>query len=133
MNANVDTYMSPEHGWTCFHCGETFMVPAMARAHFGATPDAIPGCLMRLSKEERPLLRMVRSLEADLLRLRTSAEDGFYAEYHARLEADIRHTAPAFKNCRTLRDVFNLYDSMEGRALAAEERIAAASREGGGA
>jgi len=34
----------PEHGWTCFHCGETFMKPGLARRHFGVHPDILPAC-----------------------------------------------------------------------------------------
>lgn len=28
-------YLKPEHGWTCFHCGETFTTPGSARDHWG--------------------------------------------------------------------------------------------------
>jgi len=41
--------------------------------------------------------------------------------YQAHLQSDIRGYQP-FRECRTLQDVFNVFDSMEGRALAAEER-----------
>lgn len=34
------TYTAPEHGWTCFHCGETFKTPDAARLHFGQAPSA---------------------------------------------------------------------------------------------
>lgn len=40
------TYTPPEHGWTCFHCGETFKTPGAARLHFGelpATAATMPG------------------------------------------------------------------------------------------
>ena len=58
-----DTYESPAHGWTCFHCGETFHVPAQAALHFGA-PNAKPGCEMRIAKgEERSLLYALRMAE----------------------------------------------------------------------
>lgn len=30
-----DTYPAPAHGWTCFHCGETFTSIAKARDHTG--------------------------------------------------------------------------------------------------
>lgn len=61
-----DTYMPPEHGWTCFHCGETFMHANMARNHFGASIDAEPGCILRMQPGEQPLLRKVRGLEHQL-------------------------------------------------------------------
>lgn len=127
--AEPDTYMPPEHGWTCFHCGDTFTCEKTARTHFGATPDAVPGCLLRMQEGDRPMLRLVRSLEADVAKLRAEAEDDYSQRYYSRVESDIRGTAPAFKECRTLRDVFNLFDSMEGRALAAEEQISLGSPE----
>ncbi|MEE8059407.1 MAG: hypothetical protein V3T17_16460 [Pseudomonadales bacterium] len=34
------TYKFPAHGWTCFHCGETFTAVGAARDHFGADPMA---------------------------------------------------------------------------------------------
>lgn len=39
------TYTPPAHGWTCFHCGETFKTPGTARLHFGETTAAseMPG------------------------------------------------------------------------------------------
>jgi len=66
----VGTYKAPAHGWTCFHCGETFTHENVARAHFGATPDAGPGCLLRMQPGERPLLRRIRYLEKELSKLR---------------------------------------------------------------
>lgn len=34
----------PPHGWTCFHCGETFKTLGGARLHFGKTPDQAAAC-----------------------------------------------------------------------------------------
>lgn len=58
-----DTYISPEQGWTCFHCGETFKHSVHARIHFGETPAAKPGCLIG---NERRLLSKIRGLERQL-------------------------------------------------------------------
>lgn len=123
----TDTYPAPKHGWTCFHCGETFP-PTLdgqvrARVHFGTTPDFAPGCIEKLNAEERSLLRRLRSAQAENDRLRAEAQDEFRQRYYSYVASDIRATAGAFRDCSTLRDVFNLYESMEGRALAAEERI----------
>jgi hypothetical protein len=58
------TYLMPTHGWTCFHCGETFTTPNAARWHFGATPDAKPGCLLKVELgNERGWLARIRELE----------------------------------------------------------------------
>ena len=59
-----DTYGKPPHGWTCFHCGETFTTTGSARDHFGARPDAEPGCMVRVSLgAERGLLMALRKAE----------------------------------------------------------------------
>ncbi len=64
---NSDTYEKPEHGWTCFHCGETFTTIGHARDHFGAKPDAVPGCIERVQLgEERGLLMSLRKVETQL-------------------------------------------------------------------
>lgn len=39
-----ETYLAPAQGWTCFHCGETFLTAGGARLHFGPTPDRRPTC-----------------------------------------------------------------------------------------
>ncbi|WP_425953312.1 hypothetical protein [Ralstonia pseudosolanacearum] len=64
-----DTYQMPAHGWTCFHCGETFKTVGSARDHFGATPTAEPGCMVRVSLgAERGLLMALREAENRLAR-----------------------------------------------------------------
>lgn len=64
-----DTYDKPEHGWTCFHCGETFHTIGGARIHFGATPAATPGCMLKVSiGAERGLLMALRDAEDRLAR-----------------------------------------------------------------
>lgn len=61
-----DTHTAPEHGWTCFHCGETFMDEGQARIHFGEDQGATPGCLMRLQPGEHGMLRKMRAMEKEL-------------------------------------------------------------------
>lgn len=59
-----ETYPMPAHGWTCFHCGETFTTPGAARLHFGVTPDKDPGCILKVGVgAERGLLSCIRKLE----------------------------------------------------------------------
>lgn len=124
-----DTYPAPVHGWTCFHCGEhfpsTFEGQRRARDHFGGTPNHEAGCIEKLNAEERSLLRRLRAYQDENNRLRAAAEDEFGERYYARLASDIKATAGVFRDCRTLRDVFNIYDNLEGRALAAEQSVAA--------
>ncbi|WP_226018650.1 hypothetical protein [Novosphingobium sp. FKTRR1] len=59
---DADHYTMPAHGWTCFHCGETFKTPGGARDHFGFDPASDPACQIKLGAE-RSLLRALRSLE----------------------------------------------------------------------
>lgn len=73
--------MSTEHGWVCYHCGEhfpgTFAGQRAAQEHFGAPPDGIPGCRLRMRTGEKSLLRRIRWLERQLseLRVRVVCED----------------------------------------------------------
>ena len=62
--------------WCCFHCGEDFKVAGLARDHFGAMPDATPGCMIRVGLGgERGLLMALRKAEAELARLRLERAD----------------------------------------------------------
>lgn len=64
-----DTYEQPEHGWTCFHCGETFKTVGSARDHFGAQQTATPGCMIKVGiGGERSLLMALRKAESALAR-----------------------------------------------------------------
>ena len=65
-----DTYPQPEHGWTCFHCGETFMHQKLAREHFGNYPSATPACQLT-PDHVREELRRYRVQEAKLEDIRT--------------------------------------------------------------
>lgn len=63
-----DTYPHPAHGWTCFHCGETFHASGLAEAHFGHHVDGEPAC--RLNRKERGLAFQLREAEQQLERYR---------------------------------------------------------------
>ena len=73
--AEGDCYPQPEHGWTCFHCGETFTTPGAARTHFGFEPSADAGCIVKLGAE-RGLLMALRKVEGEL----TEAWDAIHQE-----------------------------------------------------
>lgn len=71
-----DTYTMPAHGWTCFHCGETFTTPGAARHHFGRTPDKKPGCVIKVELGgERGLLAALRKAEDELAQYRADDSD----------------------------------------------------------
>ncbi len=61
----------PPHGWTCFHCGETFTTIGGAQDHFGADPDSVPGCILKVQfGGERGMLQTMRRIEVGLTILR---------------------------------------------------------------
>jgi hypothetical protein len=115
--------------WRCFHCDEVFTTKAEARDHFG--PDAgfhfgqeSPACIEKLTAGEKALVVEVREARAEAGR--TAAENDLLGQQLAGFEASLRQR---FNGAASVHDAFNLYDSMEGRALAAEvevERLTAA-------
>lgn len=79
-------------GWQCFHCGEILTTVGGAVDHFGATPDAQPGCMVRVSVgAERGLLMALRRAEqaaTDLRALLREARNFVMGEYLlARIDA----------------------------------------------
>jgi len=91
---NQDTYEAPAHGWTCFHCGETFTTPGSARDHFGYTQFADPGCIIdRVAVEEggkpergRGLLMALRKAQLELDAYRQEDTELHRAMYRMRSE-----------------------------------------------
>lgn len=77
MSAEIDTYPTPEHGWTCFHCGETFpgtmAGQVAARLHFGASIHDEPKCQISAHR--------LRSMELQLRRYREEDTD-LHREFH---------------------------------------------------
>lgn len=116
--------------WRCFHCEEEFTDAAAAGAHFGPDPASIPGCVIKLTGGDLGLLARLRLLEHDYNVLRQDIEDETTSTraYRERLLGQI-HSYRVFRECQSVQDVFNLFDSMEGRALAAEERATAAEQQ----
>lgn len=113
--------------WRCFHCDFITMDRAEAEAHFGdrdddsafspvckwwasllpeQRPDAMQDLLRQLAEERRENDRL--SIQVEALEYQVESQEGVIRSYKP------------FKGCRTIHDVFCLYDSMEGRALAAE-------------
>ena len=58
-----ETYLRPKHGWTCFHCGQTFTTSGSAEDHFGKTPAAVPGCIIQAGENGLGLLIELRKAE----------------------------------------------------------------------
>ena len=66
----AETFNWPEHGITCFHCGEVCLTPKQARLHFGTDISEEPGCLLKLREGDKGLLALVRFQYAELDRYR---------------------------------------------------------------
>lgn len=116
----ADTYPMPAHGWTCFHCGETFRTPGSARIHFGTTPASTPGCLIKAGEEKGLLmaLRRVEDERDELLKQRQRSDE----------EAEVaqRNLAEVLRLCKGARNTHEVWchlESLEGRVIAAEATL----------
>ncbi len=115
--------------WRCFHCDFITNDEEEARAHFGDCDDAsdfTPLCKWwsNMDDQERKeqfqvLLQELNSERDDNMKLRDENEALEY-KVHSQ-ESAIKSYKP-FRECRSINEIFCLYDSMEGRVLAAEER-----------
>ncbi len=115
--------------WRCFHCDFITNNEEEARAHFGDRDDAsefVPICKWWASMPDDERKHVFQELQRDLSR--EQDENGDLRQQIESLEDrlnsaenSIRQYKP-FKNCNSSWDVFCKYDSMEGRALAAEKR-----------
>lgn len=117
-------------GWRCFHCGEHFHTYGSAQDHFGNYIGSTPGCVMKVQLgDERGLLMELRRVQSENEHLRQQMNEEYWAmtTFSAHLKTHIQSYRP-FRKCATLQDVFNVYDSMEGRAMAAGERAPAFGR-----
>ena len=55
------TYQGPKHGWTCFHCGETFLTAEGARLHFGREVTGRPACYPALASQSAAVSGLVEA------------------------------------------------------------------------
>lgn len=120
--------------WRCFHCDFITSDPVEAQAHFGDRDDGEefkPICKWwdRMEAGERisVLQEALRDLEAERRQVNRQrvAIEGLTYQVDG-MESSIKSYKP-FRGCRTIYDVFCVYDSMEGRALAAEEQSSVAA------
>lgn len=108
--------------WRCFHCDEVYTNEAAAREHFGDDGERDTAAC-KLNRGEGELVARLREVNREATHLRSALEQAEY-DSGAAVRAQIGYEFPG---CATLRDVFNKMDSLEGRALAAEERLAASA------
>lgn len=92
MPSDQTTYQQPAHGWTCFHCGETFTTQGAARDHFGFDCSAEPGCRIKAGAE-RGLLMALRRAEGEVARLSSAqqAESADGIRQFRRLQSQMHH------------------------------------------
>jgi len=116
----------PKGGWVCFHCEENLKTVGAAQDHFGGNPSALAACQIKIG-EELGLLMALRKAEL-------SAEEWQARALKAELQVDVLElrvdgqlseiqSYQPFRACRSIREIFCLYDSVEGRAIAAEEEL----------
>ena len=86
MSDDPEFYRNPSHGWTCYHCGETFTVPGLALDHFGS-PLSEAGCQIKAG-HERNLLHTLREMEDQLARYRAEDSDTDRAMHAMQAEHD---------------------------------------------
>lgn len=128
----ADTYRFSltSDAWICFHCGERFSVAEQgcyanalkaAQEHFGEPPDDDPLCKLSMW-ENRELAKRLREAEQTT---RQAIEDRETAEDEAQAaQQELASISSRFKGASTVYDAFCMFDSMEGRALAAEAILA---------
>lgn len=92
VTQEADTYAAPAHGWTCFHCGETFTTPGAARNHFGFEPSADPACRIKLGAE-RGLVMALRKAEAAIEEMRRLLHNETCEAYRLYASQQTRHRA----------------------------------------
>jgi hypothetical protein len=123
--------------WRCFHCDFITRDPEEAKAHFGERDDAeefTPICKWWSEMPEDERKYAFQDLQREVVREQENAEQQLQRALEAEREVEnlgcrIESLSTAMKfikpfaKCDSIRDVFNVYDSMEGRALAAEERL----------
>ena len=115
--------------WRCFHCDFITNDPAEAQAHFGERDDAeefTPMCKWWANMDDQERKEQFQSLNQELNGEREDSAkllDKVEAlEYQLDSQEGAIRSYKPFKDCRSINDVFFVYDFMEGRALAAEER-----------
>jgi hypothetical protein len=126
MSEPIGTYPFPKHGWICFHCGDEFSIErhgsaeqaeAAAREHFGTTPDEDALCRLA-SRPQTELAARVREAE-DLATI--AREEAQRAEEEAWIARNQLASLPRlFPGALSPHDVWNQFDSLEGRAEASE-------------
>jgi hypothetical protein len=119
--------------WRCFYCDFITSNPEEAEAHFGERDDAEefkPICKWWSQMDDQERLKVMQSYTRDLTLERNKndrqriAIEGLEYQVNLLYHKDFNGYKP-FREGKvtTVYEAFCLYDSMEGRALAAEEEL----------
>ena len=116
--------------WRCFQCDFVTSDPDEASAHFGDRDDGEefkPICKWWANIDNHERLETLQDTIRELnhcadenMRLLTKIEG---LEYQVNSQESAIRSYKPFRDCYSIHDVFCLFDSMEGRALAAEEKL----------
>jgi hypothetical protein len=124
LSAALADKETAEKTWRCFNCGFETQDDTEALAHFGNDDHGKSICVTWAelnadgrAQEYQSQVEERNATEEENTKLRQENET--LEDWLGGIEGEI---ASRFKGCRTVNDAFNLYDSMEGRALASEER-----------
>ncbi len=111
--------------WTCFNCGFETSDEKEASAHFGDQDDATSLChdWAKESVDEH-----LKTCQQYIIMLDHEREENYKLrqqnealEYQVgTFESTIKSYKP-FRECKNIQDVFNVYDSMEGQKIVAEQ------------
>ena len=126
MTAVLTSRPTPDTGWKCFHCGVVCATHADATEHFGPTEAWKPSCQDRGTELE--LLARTRAAESDAHEFLGQRND---ADEQSEIASAKLSELGRFKGAKTIYDAWCMFESMEGRALAAEAMMAAVARMAG--
>lgn len=113
--------------WRCFHCGFETSDRGKAEAHFADDSGGMALCQAWGSWTDQERLEQLQSVALELNRERDdNATQRIKIEgLEFRVEGQISeiHSFAPFRKCDSIHQVFHVYDSMEGRALLAEQAL----------
>lgn len=127
LDATREALQQAEALFRCYHCGFESADPAECEAHFGDRDDSAPLCIAwtEMTKDERLTEYQSTTRELNGQRDENAAQRVAIEGLEFRVEGQLSeiHSFKPFRTCNSIQQVFNVYDSMEGRALAAEATI----------
>ena len=129
MTEEVEVFQGP---WVCFHCGEVCNTRTEAMDHFGYDESEMPGCIAILKEGEKAILEdrrewRHRALQEESANERLACERNhlYYSIWEVIRKECKKQRSDHISEVENLRWV---WETMEGRALAAEDALNAAPK-----